>query len=154
MLTRMTTHTDTPTDPDATPLMLTPTQYAEAHTLSIRTVRRYLAAGKLPGARQLAGSNEWVIPVDARPLQAQPAAVAVREQPARPAVAPDTTPVTLAGQLAAQPAFLSLDDAARLLGVKPADIRRNRDAFDVPAWCGARSILVPQATVRRIAGLS
>jgi hypothetical protein len=158
----MTTHTDTPTEAFtllAGDAYLTPAQYAAAHGVTIRTVRRYLAADKLEGAKQLEG-GEWMIPAEATPLEAASTAIASSssstdvERAGAHAGRRLVQHVTLEQQLQQEPAYLDLETAARLLGVKPADIRRNREAFEVPVWCGPRSILVPQALVRSVAGIA
>lgn len=145
--------------------LLTLDAYLQLTGKSERTVRRWLADGRLAGAQQVEGGL-WLIPSDAVPgapgsgptpstgRSGQPGSAVAPAAPraARAAAAPAAP--TLSSLLDQQPGYLDIDTAARLLGVEPRDIRANRAAFEVPEWCGPRSIRVPQAVVRRIAGIS
>ena len=137
---------------------LTLEAYCQRHNLGERTVRRWLAAGELPGASKDSGS--WMIPANA---QRQPGAGG-QQVATQPAAAPAGTiamqqvPASLAGQLEGLPAYLHLEDAARLLGIDAGVIVRNADHFGAVRWGDLtpgrrRAWRVPQATVRAIAGL-
>ena len=147
--------------------------YAELHGLSVRTVRRWLAAGELPtatktgdvwsipaNAERVPGAGNAMAPVAAGLTDAVAAGAALMRQQRQGQQLATAAPATpsLAGELDTLPAYLHLEDAARLLGVDPYVIVRNADHFGAVRWgeltAGKRrSWLVPAATVRQIAGL-
>ena len=169
-VTHMTEHTST--QPDTFTLlagdaMLTVAQYAEHRGKTIRTVRRWLADPQLVealGAVQLE-DRTWMIPADAEPTVEQRAAVvglptsAVARNTQQPTsrdvsrVSRPTTPATLEQLLQLEPAYLDLETASRLLGVPVRAIRRNREAFGAVPYGDRGRLVVPQAIVRRVAGV-
>lgn len=137
-----------------TDMMLTPQQWADAHGVVIRTVRRYLDAGRLVGAVQ-GDDGRWMIPATATPTDAGPSTTIATARPggapaasSRPAAAP-----SLAAMLDGQPAYLDLETAGRLLGVSTGTIRRHRDRFGAEPFGPNGSLVVPASTVRHVAGI-
>lgn len=112
-----------------------------------RTVRKWLAAGRLPDAVKRDG--QWWIPADARPTQSGAALAAV------PAAELEPVPsrVTLSGALDHLPAYLTLEQASRLLGVTEYAIRAHRDHFQAVALGPRQSLVVPAFRVRQLAGI-
>lgn len=135
--------------------MLGVKQYAEHVGAGERTVRTWLADGRLRSARKL--GNVWMIAADDRPADAV-------QQPA-PAGELVTLPADwdvphmpqaggrLAGELDAAPVFLELDRAAAILGVSAHAIRSNREYFGVVPFGRNGSLVVPQGVIRRLAGI-
>lgn len=129
--------------------MLSVTQYAAHVNAGERTVRTWLADNRLPQARKVDG--KWMIPADARPVDQAP------EQPAGvvdllPAAGLPQVPQGVAA-LDALPVFVPVDQAAAILGVPAGAIRRNRDYFAAVQFGPRGALVVPQATIRRLAGL-
>ncbi|WP_157372878.1 hypothetical protein [Agromyces sp. Root81] len=132
-------------DPSAAPTSLLTLQgYVDATGKTERTVRRWLAAGELPGAELRDGA--WMIPADAVRRVGGSAEVARIGGDSQV-----TAPVSLTSLLDEQPALLPLDVAARLLGTSEYSIKSNRDMFDVRRI--GRGLVVPQRVVRELAGL-
>lgn len=136
--------------------MLTSAQYA-AHTgLTPRTLKRALQLGQIPGAVKNR-LGQWMIPQDAqrsvetRPRNTPPTA----PRTAVEAVTIPPRPVTLGDRLDAATAYLDAEDAATLMGIPVHVIRKDPQAFDALVYGskGHRKIAVPQATVRRVAGI-
>lgn len=139
-----------------TDALLTTAQYREATGLAERTLKRYLADGKIPGASKDA-EGRWRIPATAMPPVTGPAPVrtelsaelvahraARRELEAQP---------TLADVLARASAYVDLEQAARLLGVTEYAIRHNPDRFGVERFGPNGSMVVPLRIIREVAGL-
>jgi hypothetical protein len=94
--------------------MQSSTAYAAALGLSLRQVQRYLAEQRLPGATKVAGA--WLIPSDARPVEATSYDVVPVSQPgASYDVAATSSPLGALG---------TLEDAAELLGTTVGGVRR------------------------------
>jgi hypothetical protein len=142
---------------------MNPAQYAEHVGVQTRTVERWLAAGELPGADKVNG--RWHIPADtARQIKLNG-----NSHTPTPDMSADMTPtrrsdvgvsvpgVTLAEALDKLPAFLTLAQASRLLGVSPLRITENPDRFEAERvgrlGSGGRSLMVPARVVRQIAGI-
>ena len=139
-----------------TTTLLTSSQYREATGLAERTLKRYLADGKIPGAIKDA-DGRWRIPAEAvPPTVGQPTArteasaelvahrQARRELEAQP---------TLMDVLARAAAYVDLETASRLLGVTEHAIRHNPEAFETQRWGERGSIVVPLRVIRQAAGL-
>jgi len=140
-----------------------PAQFARIHRVTTRTVQRWCEAGEVPGAvKHLDGG--WQIPSDAMRIKPLPgtgtATTATRRDDV--AVASDTTTrrdsvgdvgATLAAALSVLPAFLTLDQASRLLGVSKARITENPERFDAEPLDSYRRLMVPARVVRDIAGI-
>jgi hypothetical protein len=101
-------------------LMLTVADYAERADLSARQVQRYLADGRLPGARKIGG--KWLIPATARPSSydvvptSQPGGAELLAAGAALGVLDSAEPSL--GRL------VELDDAAAELGTTVGGVRR------------------------------
>lgn len=151
--------------------MLTLQQYAEAKEVDQRTVKRWLSAGELPGAIKDEDSGKWSIPADARRtkghgLRATPvpdrATAEVTELVVHRHLTPSgvvpfdgaPTPTPLLDRLQDLPAYLTVAQAAEFLGVPRAQIAAHPETFDAVPVGVAGSLRVPQATVRRIAGIA
>jgi hypothetical protein len=94
--------------------MLTAKAYASAADLSLRQVQRYLAEQRLPGAAKVAGA--WLIPSDARPVEATSYDVVPVSQPgASYDVVATSSPLGALG---------TLEEAAELLGTSVGGVRR------------------------------
>jgi hypothetical protein len=98
-------------------LMLTVNDYAERAALSPRQVQRYLADGRLPGARKIRG--KWLVPATSRPSSYDVVATSSESAELLPAV------------FEAEPArprlgfeLLTLDEAAAELGTTTGGVRR------------------------------
>jgi len=99
-------------------LMLTVNDYAERADLSARQVQRYLADGRLPGARKIGG--KWLIPSTARPSSYD---VVTTSQP----VAGELVESFLGGGPSLG-RLVELDVAAAELGTTVGGVRRLGDA--------------------------
>lgn len=141
--------------------LVTAQVWADAHGVALRSVRRYLQNGKLPGA--VMDGGRWMIPLDAEPEHKAPQTTMDRpERPSQEVARPQArqaAAMTLEGELAGQTAYLSLDTAARLMGI-PADVLvRQREEFgtvrygDLDPSTRRRAWVVPASTVRTVAGL-
>lgn len=129
--------------------------YAEHVKAGERTVRTWLADGRLASAVKLDGA--WMIRASDRP--GEPAAAGAGDElvPAvRQAVQhmPQSSPWGLSHELELAPAFLELDAAARLLGIPAGAIRRHRDYFELVPFGERGRLVMPAAKVREIAGLA
>ena len=145
---------------------MNPVQYAEHRGKDLRTVRRWLTDGWLPGAVQYP-DGRWDIPRDAieqKPL-IPPAAKASRNGHT---VSPDTSGVvsvarqgdmvaaqgvTLAEELDKYPALLPLDAASRFLCIPETAIRRHAEELGALPWGPRGTLVVPARAVRELAGL-
>lgn len=153
-------------------VMLTVDQYATQENKSYRTVMRWLAERRVPGAVKDPTSGEWSIPASSRPGSAplalhtpapfpdntgtmtmhpsrlgSTALTVVDDDP------PELADVPLLEELADMPAFLTVSQAARYLGVPQAQILANPARFGAEAIGTQGSLRVPQRVVRQIAGL-
>lgn len=156
---------------------LTVREYAEQHGLSTKTVKRALSAGQIPEAQMVynpaRGTEEWRIPEHAtRRMDASPVA---RTQPQDHSAAPSRAlePVRApGGQVVAfepgerllevetnlredlddEPAFLTIQDAAKFLGIPQAQILANAERFGLEPVGVSGSMRVPQRVIRRIMG--
>jgi len=131
--------------------VLTRDEFAKAQGVSSKTITRYLDARRIPGAEFRDG--RWNIPANAQ-IQDTPApTLATVPRQSRDMSRDSPEPVTLTELLNAQPAYLPVDIAARLLGVPESAIRRRPSRFGAVKFGPHGSLLVPQAAVRSIAGL-
>jgi hypothetical protein len=131
--------------------MMTRAQYAAHHGKSGRTVQRWLERDLLPGAQKTA-AGEWRIPADVLPLLDEHTGRTVATTPRAPASPPLTT---LTGALDVLPAYLDVETAARLLGLKERTVRRHPQRWDGEQVGGenGQAWMIPAAAVRRVAGL-
>src|SRR4051812_13909668 len=104
--------------------------YAATHDLSVKSVGRYIDQGRLPAVKR---GGKWWIPADA---VVAPSAFQQTGGPAAGAVAlavPDVpsrvTGPTIADVLDRLPGYLSVEEAARFLGIKPSAVRRHAREF-------------------------
>lgn len=125
--------------------LITITAYATAISKSRKTVTRMIDDGRLPGARKVDGV--WLIPADAEPLDA-PSTNAVATIDHRQ---PEPMP-TLLEILEQKPVYLTLEEAAGLLGIPEGALRRNREYFSVEPFGPHGSLVVPQSTIRALRG--
>lgn len=100
-------------------LMLTVNDYAERADLSPRQVQRYLADGRLPGARKIGG--KWLIPATARPSSYDVVPTS------QPAAAGELVSFDF-GQERSLGRLVELDVAAAELGTTVGGVRRLGDA--------------------------
>jgi hypothetical protein len=131
--------------------MLGVKQYAAHVNAGERTVRTWLAEGRLHSARKL--NSVWMIAADDRPAEPKSGDVVALDAGVQH-MPQHMPPVGLAARLDAAPAFLELDDAAELLGISAHAIRTHRDYFGVEPFGRNGSLVVPAGVVRRIAGIS
>ncbi len=128
--------------------------YCEHVGTTERTVRRWLAADELPDARKLDGA--WTIPLDARrvPKTAADVVTLPRQVTPTPDNAIDTLDRVLPRILDAAPSFLSIDEAAQLLGISRHAILtpRGRDYFGVVPFGPNGSHVIPLAKIKEIRG--
>jgi hypothetical protein len=143
--------------------MLTSAQYAEHSGLSPRTLKRVLQAGELPGAVKNS-RGAWMIPKDAkRNKPSRPYKPRADQQPVHHAFKLSETALevlnhtgTVADRLADETAaYLDVATASKLLGVPEYVIRRDPETFNALVYGsrGHRTVMVPQATIRRVLGL-
>lgn len=135
-----------------TTAVVTAAQYAERAGTTERTVKRWLAADELPGAYK-DERDRWMIPVDAVRTP-RPAGDVVQLQPR-----PDTHPAgreldvqRAVDVAAALPSFLTVDQAAEILGISRHAIAKHREYFGVVPFGANGSLVVPLATIKRIRG--
>lgn len=159
-------------------VMLTLDQYADAVGASTRTVMRWLKANEVPGASKDEG-GAWQIPASARRVTGggapypvtHPAWGGVHDAPVvsqEVAFAPqgrgltvvDDTPdileevePPLLEELDDLPAFLTVAQASRFLGIPQAQIVGNAERFHAEPIGTQGSLRIPQRVVRRIAGM-
>jgi hypothetical protein len=135
--------------------MLGVKDYAARHNAGERTVRTWLADGRLHGARKLNGV--WMIPADERPadpLQAYAGdEIAVQLLGEHAVQHVPHVPAGLVAELAEAPVFLPLELAAHLLGISEHAIRRHRDYFELVPFGPNGSLVMPARVVRTVAGL-
>jgi hypothetical protein len=127
---------------------LTAAQYADAIAKNIRTVKRYLEDGERPGAVK-DERGRWMIPANARRTEGAGELVTMT----RPRTSP-TTEMTShpAGMIDAMPSFLTIDQAAQILGISRHAIATHREYFDVVPFGPNGSLVIPLATIKRIRG--
>jgi len=140
-------------------------QYATAHNVSTRTVKRWLADEELPGAEKDQFTNEWRIPAHAtrtlRPRTEEPrppAGTAVDQHlfPGRSQIqaVPELAGLepSLRDDLDDEPAYLTIDEASRYLGIPQAQILKDPEKFELDRVGTNGSYRLPQRVVRKIAG--
>jgi hypothetical protein len=144
---------------------LSPKKYAAARGLRFRDVQDWVKNGYIPGAVQNPRNGFWSIPEHAPVLDApQPGwvvperaaagsgTVAVRQ--ATSEVAPPMSDVRLADRLDTLPAYVDVPTAARLLGITPHAVRSNAVELEGRKWGEGGAWVIPQAVIRRRAGIS
>jgi hypothetical protein len=136
--------------------LLTVRQFAQRHGVAVRTVERWQEDGHLSGVVRLDSGN--LIPDQPRPAIGRRAAAAPEplEQRALAVPAPaalEQGPRNLAEALALLPAFLTLEDAARLLGIPVVRIKENPERFAAEPVDDRRQLMVPARVVREVAGI-
>jgi hypothetical protein len=143
-------------------------EYAEFVNAHPRTVKRWLANGELPGAFRDPFSKEWRFTRDTTRQQkaAEDAApqsfeVAVSGANGQMMVPPQWFPhpgeihedePTRLEMLDEESAFLTVERAARFLGVPQAQIRANAEMFNLMPVGISGSLMVPKSTIRRFEG--
>ncbi|MBD3941968.1 hypothetical protein IF188_09700 [Microbacterium sp. NEAU-LLC] len=135
---------------DTTPA-LPAAKYAELVGKTERTVKRWLEDDELPGAYK-DDRGRWMIPVGAERTP-RPAGDVVQLQPQQSIEHLVDTGVRRAiDAAAALPSFLTLDQAAEILGISRHAIATHRDYFGVVPFGANGSLVVPLATIKRIRG--
>jgi hypothetical protein len=139
--------------------------YADATGKHPRTVKRWLADGELPGARQDPIDGHWMIPADAvrSPKTLATASNVMTLPPAQYTAPvrdiPAAVPSTPQGHTSAFPSWdvlpttLTVEQAAALMGVTEHAIASNQDYYGVIKHGKKGAMLVPLATVKRLRGL-
>ena len=126
---------------------LTAAQYATAIGMSLRNVKRWLEDGELPGAFK-DERGWWMIPADAERSAVANDVVAIS-----PRTRPTTQAVSHpAGMIDAMPSFLTIEQAAQVLGISRHAIATHREYFGVVPFGANGSLVVPLATIKRIRG--
>ncbi|WZB38970.1 helix-turn-helix DNA binding protein [Microbacterium phage Ekko14] len=126
--------------------------FAAQRKVATRTVRRWLDAGRIPGATKVAG--KWLLPADAIVQDALPGVMdTVKDAP----VSIDRrqhagSELTVAGVLAPLPVMVPLDTAARVLGVSEYTMRRNADYFQLQRLGAHGSYVMPKSRIRELEG--
>lgn len=124
-------------------------EYARHAGKSVRTVRRWLAEGRLPSADLVAG--RWLIPADAAPGPAAPSWTPPAESGAALAVVDPGPAAALAGQL-----WFTVDDLVTLWAPyvsRHAVLAMLHDGALAGLRHGpAGSWIIPRAEVARLAG--
>ena len=138
-----------------TPILMGVVDYAGLVGASERTVKRWLADDELPGAIK-DERGRWMIPSDAVRV---PKVADVVAMPARPMTPSHDVMASHPSQARAlnydaMPSFLTIDQAAQLLGISRHAITtpRGRDYFDVVPFGPNGSLVVPLATIKKIRG--
>jgi hypothetical protein len=154
---------------------MNPAQYAEHRGKELRTVRRWLKDGWLPGAVQYP-DGRWDIPRDAieqKPLIPPTPRATSNGQAVSPVASgvvslarhaangtlvvqgasSDGQGLSLAEALDKLPAFLTVRQAARLLGISAARIKDNPRRFQAEPIGRGDSLMVPAKVVRETAGI-
>lgn len=134
--------------------MLSAAQYATANKIAVRTVKRWLADDELPGAIK-DERGRWLIPTEAERTTA--AVVTLPRPMTRPTTDimlshPSHAMLATGPTLDALPSFLTIEQAAQILGVSRHAITTHRDYFDVVPFGANGSLVVPLATIKRIRG--
>lgn len=149
-------------DMSGTAPLLTKAQYAELMQTTERTVQRWLSRNRLPGAVQ-DGRGRWMIPADARPVEDDPGTVMrpVTSGTRNPGAALEVghSPALDAGTLDRLPAFLTVEEAVRVLNYgTPPDgrqritehaIRHHQEYFGV---IKLGRLLIPRSRIKEILG--
>lgn len=126
--------------------------FAERHNVATRTVRRWLDAGRIPGAVKVAG--KWSLPADAIVSDPLPGVMdTVKDTaPAGGAVARSAASLTVPGVLAPLPVMVPLDTASRVLGVSEYTMRRHADYFELQRMGERGAYVMPKARIRELEG--
>ena len=150
--------------------MLSAAEYAEHVNSHVRTIKRWIADGKLPSATKDPFSGEWRIPRDARPVVTAQAPrqdlTSPASMPSIPGLdphqqillphgflpAPGESEPSRLEDLAEESAFLSIADAAHYLGIPQAQIMANPELFEVMNVGVNGSARVPKRVVYAFEG--
>jgi hypothetical protein len=142
-------------------------EYAEAVGAHPRTIKRWLANAEIPDAFRDPFSKEWRFPPDAprvqRATETAPTSfeVAVSGANGQMMIPPQWFPhpgeihedePTRLEMLDEESAFLTVERAAKFLGVPQAQIRANAETFDLMPVGISGSLMVPKSTIRRFEG--
>jgi hypothetical protein len=136
---------------------MTPDQFATLHRVDARTVQRWCKNGEIPGAVKT--STGWQLPADAMritPLPGTDVSATRRDTVGVVADIPtrrDDVGDTLAGALSVLPAFLTLEQASRLLGIPESSIRRRAREFEIRPLGVHGRLMMPARVVRAFAGI-
>lgn len=125
---------------------LTAAQYADQAGASERTVKRWLADGELPGATK-DERGRWLIPADTTRTPGADVVPLAPRHMTRPMTTQQPGP-----ELDALPSFLSIDQAAHILGITAYAIRKHREYFDAQPFGPNGALVIPLATIRKVRG--
>jgi hypothetical protein len=137
-------------------------EYADLQGISFRSVKRYLAEEELPGA--IFYDKKWLIPADAERSQHKELVVRNGTEVQVHAVqGGSSTPLgtmkdyskmpTLEQALDHQTAYVTVEEAANLMGITEYAIRNHPEEYGVVPRGRHGGAVVPQAVIRKIAGL-
>lgn len=135
--------------------MISIDDFAEQRQASTRTVRRWLAAGKIPGAVQIGG--KWSLPADAIVQDTLPGVMDTARDAGRAVAVQQRghvtdTSMTVNAVLAPLPVMVTLDVAARVLGISEYAIRANADYFELVRMGERGAYVMPKARIRELEG--
>ncbi|QCS26967.1 helix-turn-helix DNA binding domain protein [Microbacterium phage TimoTea] len=124
--------------------------FAAQRKVATRTVRRWLDAGRVPGAVKV--GNKWSLPADAIVQDALPGVMDTVKDTSAPVALRAGAELTVAGVLAPLPVMVPLDTAARVLGVSEYALRRNADYFQLQRLGARGSYVMPKSRIRELEG--
>jgi plasmid maintenance system antidote protein VapI len=141
-------------------------EYAESIGVHPRTVKRWLANEELPAAFRDPFSKEWRFPPNTMRVQratddSQQVAVSPANAGQQMLLPPQWFPhpgevhedePTRLEMLDEESAFLTVERAAKFLGVPQAQIRANAETFNLMPVGINGSLMVPKSTIRRFEG--
>ncbi|MFF0912008.1 hypothetical protein ACFWZW_15080, partial [Microbacterium enclense] len=113
--------------------------------VATRTVRRWLDAGRIPGAVKVDG--KWSLPAAAI---VQDPLSGVMETVRPGAGKPDT--LTVPGLLASMPVMVPLAQAALILGVSEYTLRQNAGYFELQRMGDHGAYVMPKFRIRQLEG--
>jgi hypothetical protein len=135
--------------------------FAATRKVSTKTVRRWLADGRIQGATKL--GNKWSLPANAVVQDTLPGVMSAPDvHPWAPSQQPVSrevvtyqappAPPTVADVLAAAPVMVPLETAARVLGVSEYALRRNAEFFQLERMGDHGAYVMPKARIRQLEG--
>lgn len=134
--------------------MISIDQFAELHKASTRTVRRWLADGRIPGA--VMDGKKWMLPAEAIVQDTLPGVMVARDSGRDVAVQQrghgNDTSMTVAGVLAPLPVMVTLDVASRVLGISEYAIRQHAEYFELQRMGERGAYVMPKARIRELEG--
>ncbi|QKY80433.1 DNA binding protein [Microbacterium phage PoRanda] len=123
--------------------------FAAQRKVATRTVRRWLDAGRVPGAVKV--GNKWSLPADAIVQDALPGVMDTVKDTA-PVALRAAAELTVPTVLAPLPVMVPIATAAQVLGVSEYTMRRNADYFELQRMGEHGSYVMPKARIRELEG--